>query len=650
MTKPLLSSVHADLIKVFDLDEDAVLLHREGRIEYANPRAQQLFDCATKECLGSKVTDWIPKRYCQVTKEQPLEPVPFALNSKSSEIVHTKNDRLELSTGKYTLTKVCVARADSEIFTDYQKLMTNSLHGFALFEVQNDDNGEPVDFIFLEVNQRFSHLTSLRAEQVLHKSIKQAIPGVLLTEPNLLELYSTVAKSKVPQSTEVHFLQEDQYYRINTYTNHPNHLAIIFENITKRKYLERKYRAAQHEAEESNRAKSAFLAAISHEVRTPLNGIIGASSMMGTTELSEDQGLFMDMLNRCSHNLLKLVSEILDFSKIESHQMELSFSPFSFKTLIHGCINAYEAQAKTKHIDLTFEIDPELELNLYSDSLRLHQILCGFLSNALKFTVQGSVQLKAHLHSKDNSQVILQVDVTDTGIGIAEADLGKVFSNFTQLDDRLSRSYEGTGLGLTLCKQLAEMLGGKISVQSSPGQGSTFSLIFPSAHRGYDVREIETVMPDYSLKPALEWGKKLPLKILAAEGNLINQRMLKNILVNFGYEPTLVSDGKAALEALCTQNFDLAFLDLSMPQMGGAEVYKRVKRHRETPMPYTVGLMGKAMVPYQDQSLELGINEICQKPFSKPKIEQIFERLAALQETQQTQNKTAKPQSPPAAP
>jgi signal transduction histidine kinase len=317
-------------------------------------------------------------------------------------------------------------------------------------------------------------------------------------------------------------------------------------------------------AEAANAAKSTFLATMSHEIRTPLNGVLGMAQAMAGDELSPRQRDRLSVIHRSGESLLAILNDVLDLSKIEAGKLELESLEFELAEVARGAYSAFTALANKK--GLSFALDIEGARGRYlGDPTRLRQILYNLISNALKFTEQGEIRVRA-IREGDT----LQLSVSDTGVGIPPEGLVKLFAKFDQLDSSTTRRFGGTGLGLAICRELAQLMAGEIAVESELGRGSTFTLRIPLRWVGEErivcpVTESEGVRPE------------IALRILAAEDNAVNQLVLKTLLHQMGVDPTVVDNGKLAVEAWEAGDWDVILMDIQMPVMDGLTATAQIR-------------------------------------------------------------------------
>jgi signal transduction histidine kinase/CheY-like chemotaxis protein len=322
--------------------------------------------------------------------------------------------------------------------------------------------------------------------------------------------------------------------------------------------------SARLEAEAASQAKSNFLAVVSHEVRTPLNGILGMAQIMSADPLAPAQAERLEVVQRSGEMLLSILNDVLDLAKIEAGRIELESIPFELGQVLAATVACFLPLAQVKN--LRFEIDATAAQGLYrGDPTRVRQIASNLISNALKFTEAGSVSLSASY-----GDGVLRLSVADTGIGIPADKLGQLFSRFFQADQSTTRRFGGTGLGLAICRDLASLMGGDIQVRSELGVGSTFTVSLPLQRLG----DAPTVTPDETLA---EERLDEALKVLAAEDNAMNQMVLRAMLESFGVAVTIVGNGAEAVEAWGREDWHLILMDVQMPVMDGPEAARAIR-------------------------------------------------------------------------
>ncbi len=406
-------------------------------------------------------------------------------------------------------------------------------------------------------------------------------------------------------------------------------LLAVVRDINERKLVTQKLQHARDAAQAATIAKNEFLANMSHEVRTPLNGIMGLSQLLRTTELTEEQAGYMDMLDSSARNLLALINDILDISRIEAGSLVIQQTAFSLTKLLREVTGMYEKPAAEKGIKLDIQVPDELPMTLVGDPLRLKQVLINLIGNAIKFTTNGGVILQISRLEDSPRGARFCFEVIDSGIGMSAETLHKIFNPFTQADASTARVHGGSGLGLAICRRLSELMGGSIRAESSLGQGSRFVVELPFGQYvgSQDADEAETAeLSRISLEP---------LRVLLVEDQEVNRTFVQRLLERQGHRIVPAADGLMALELLERDSYDLMLLDIQMPGMGGEEVLARLRQSEQASglhLP-TIALTAHALAGDKEKLIAAGFDGYISKPVQMAQLLAEMRRVSVMKGT-----------------
>ena len=445
--------------------------------------------------------------------------------------------------------------------------------------------------------------------------------------PQHQEIYTTFANSK-------HVWLD--YHFSNFISNNELHLLVLVHDITEYRLLEQELRQAQVVATAANQAKSDFLANMSHEIRTPMNAVIGLAHLMLNTELNRQQQDYVKKIQRSSDHLMGIITDILDFSKIEAGKFQLEQSEFEVKKLLDNLISLMFAKASAKSLKLLVELEPAIPAYLVGDAMRLTQILVNYIDNAIKFSERGQIVIAAQIKQDSKQDLLLYFAVRDTGIGLTEAQQTMLFQRFQQVDTSSTRRYGGTGLGLTISKSLAELMGGAAGVISEYGKGSTFWF---TARVGKSDKNHPHVATEI-LEPVPEkWAAIKGARVLLVEDDEINQEVVREILKEVQLIVDVAENGAVAVQKIKENSYDIVLMDVQMPVMDGIEATLAIRALPEFTNLPIVALTANVMESKYQECLAVGMNDLMYKPVQ---LEELWDKLLSWLTTDSADKTQAK--------
>ncbi len=492
-----------------------------------------------------------------------------------------------------------------------------SFQASLLDQVRNAVIATDLDGRILYWNRFAEYLYQWKTEEVLGEMIKDTIiPPEMIS--NLEDMVKDILiqgyreceyparrkdGSQFPASYAFSTICDDNGRRIG--------MISVSTDLTERKKVEQDLREAKEKAESATKAKSEFLANMSHEIRTPMNAVIGFTGLLLNTNIDSVQKDYIETIRSSGDSLLKVISDILDFSKIEGGMMELENECFDLNECLKSSLNMVAEAAARKGLSLSYDVEPRVPRYLMGDLTRLRQILVNLLGNAVKFTEKGFVRVDVSALAVEDGHEI-QFRVKDSGIGISQDRMSRLFQSFSQVDASTTRKYGGTGLGLAICKHLAELMGGGIWAESTPKVGSSFyfTIQAQASQEPLLKPQKELLLPSFDLS-----DQYMPksLSILLAEDNVINQKVAVRMLERLGYQADVAADGREVLAALKSRPYDVVLMDVQMPEMDGLEATRSIRR---TPcqQPYIIAMTAHAMKGDREECLDAGMDDYVSKP------------------------------------
>ncbi|HBV87253.1 MAG TPA: hybrid sensor histidine kinase/response regulator [Desulfosporosinus sp.] len=629
---------------LFDVAQDGIFLHeiQEGgsltaKIIDVNPLTCQRMGYSKEEMLNLHVYDFTKHKgtYINLLKKLITDGQftfeNIFLSKDGQEVpAEVKSQLIEMDGKKYILSfardiserrKADQALLKSEenqriLYEHYRTLIMNMPESFAYNKVIFDASGKPIDYEILEVNEAYEKIFNVSREEIIGKKYSELFSA---EHPEIyrkrMDEYGEVASRGIVLDLPIYYSKwSERWFSVKIYSPEPGYFVSILTDMTERIHVENELNQAKDKAEAANRAKSEFLANMSHEIRTPINGIAGMIDLTLLANITDEQRENLEIAKDCADSLLRIINDILDFSKIEAGHLVIETIGFNLQELLDSTIKTHLPLALKKKLELCCDSSSSIPQILQGDPNRLRQILNNLLNNALKFTEHGKVTLSVELLAMTNKAVELNFSISDTGVGISDQEKAKLFRNFSQVDGSITRKYGGTGLGLAISKQLVEIMGGTITLESQKGKGSTFSfsLLFSRAKELSKPAQGH-LNPIHTLKP---------LRILVVEDDKVNLMVLTLMLKEKGYSVESASNGLEALSLHEENQYDAIFMDIQMPIMDGIEATAKIReregKSRHTPI---IALTAYALVGDRERFLSHGLDEYIPKPI---KMEELF--------------------------
>ena len=672
-----------------------VAVDRDGTVRRVNGQYARLLGLERAQVLGKHCEDFAPEdqreKYNQqrertISGEAPLPPYQreYQRPDQTKVVLEIHEELLADRAGQVVGLRMAAVDLTQRKKSDEQAFRVASelralFQAFPDFFLRMDRDGLIQDAKGGPKSDSF-----LVAAKFMGRNLRDVLPPEAMEQFALAQERVRRTKAMAIAEFAAGDPEDRQIYEMRVLGLDWEHWIAIIRNITARKAdetklkeyaqeLERKNEqteAALLTAREATQLKSRFMANISHEIRTPMNGVLGMTDLLLNTPLKQEQQEYAESIKRSATSLLSLINDILDLSRVEAGKLKVENVPFSLKTILDETTALFALQARAKGLEFTADIAPNVPASAMGDGMRLRQVLNNLLGNAIKFTDAGRIGLTASVAGDTAANVEIRFTVADTGIGISPADQARIFERFIQADTSSTRKYGGTGLGLAICKELVELLGGDIGVESQPDRGSRFwftATVGRVAHAALEkeagaresvAKQVQPAVPAKPAPPAissavrvnipsapapvsalpkggslanltaaLKGGGRKP-RILLAEDNEINQRITMRLLEKLGVTAEAVVNGKLAVEAIARKRYDLIFMDCQMPEMDGFEATAMIRhRQRESDTRTPIcALTANAMEGDREKCLAAGMDDYVSKPVSVEKLQSAIER------------------------
>jgi len=455
-----------------------------------------------------------------------------------------------------------------------------------------------------------SILTTVIVSRGIQKGLKAIIDGAALIGHGILK-----TRVKVYSRDEIGILATSFNQMTDTMEHYIDELRTTEETLKKEK----------ERAEASEKTKQLFLANMSHEIRTPMNGILGFAKLMEESLKDEELLEYVRIIIKSGDDLLVILNDILDFERMEAGKVTFETIPFNLREVIHSIITMVKVKSKQKNLYVRYHVDKQIPEMLSGDSVRLNQVLLNLISNAIKFTEDGGVNISVSCVQESKTRMILEFAIKDTGIGIPLDKQGKVFESFEQAAADTTRKFGGTGLGLAIVKQLVELQGGEVWVNSEPGSGSNFGFRLPFEKANVEDKAIRTDKPDIVV------DEKYHPRVLIVEDNPINRMLVIKVLEKWGFQTDIAENGQIALDKYSENDYDIILMDLQMPVKDGYETTQDIRAlksaKKDVPI---IAMTAHAIKGERERCLAIGMNDFIPKPFNAAELrEKLFALLNA---------------------
>lgn len=620
---------NADGVKQLRLSLMQVLNHK-----VASTMTMQKYDIPKPDGNGFEVRYWSPRNspvldkegnlICIVHRAEDVTEFVYLKQQKleQSEITEDMLDRIaKMEFEVYTRAKEVIEKNDALLNSEQNLSITLSSIGDAV--LTTDEHG-----IVNRLNPIAEELTGWREREAIGLKVNEILKLIhsQTTLPKEIPIFEVLLKGKPKGDNQDSILIHRDGRRFNISTNcapirdktgRTIGSILVFRDISEEFAAKTILEKAKENAELANKAKDSFLATMSHEIRTPLSALIGMLELLSKTVLSIDQKSMVQNALESGNSLLRILSDILDWSKIEEGKLELSLQPTSISRLLSEVVKTYSHIASSKGLSLISIFDENISNAHLVDPLRLSQILNNFVSNGIKFTPKGNITVSADLVKNLNHAQQIRFSVTDTGIGLSKKDQSRLFQSYSQATADTARLYGGTGLGLAICRRLADLMDGIISIESTPGFGSTFSITMSLPFIDLDLNDLNAIaIEENSFEPIVNHKSYIP-RILVVDDHSVNLELLVRQVEMFGLHVDGAEDGEKALKLWLENKYDLIITDCHMPNKDGYTLTKEIRniessryRTRTPIIAYTANVLSEE----NENCFSVGMDEILIKP------------------------------------
>jgi len=520
----------------------------------------------------------------------------------------------------YFLVYLSLRRSDQ--YEEVSSTLSKALEQSSFIITITDDKG-----IIRFVNPRFTRISGYKSNDVIGKNLSEFAEmkpedffRILEDLRSGKERFSELCFKKM---NGLKFWELASFVSVFNPDSKSNDFVKISLDITDMKSKEIELSKAKEKAEAMNNVKTQFLANMSQEIRTPMSGIIGMTELMFLTSLTKEQKEYLEIINFSSSTLLAIINDILDFSRIETGKLKLENIEFNIRDLIYKTCQILDFDARKKKLSLKLNIQDKIKYNIVGDPLRINQIIINLLKNSIKYTDKGTVELNLSETKKENNKVRLFFKVKDTGVGLPKETIDSLYDNISSPDYSTDIEYKGTGLGLAIVKHLVRMMKGEMEAESTEGKGSviTFEIPFEKAK---PAEKAAKITEEKKAKVKKEGG----VNILVAEDNVVNQRLVKELLIRKNYNVVIVENGLKIFDAMEEGKFDIVLMDIQMPVMDGLEATSIIREIEKGTGKHTpiIGITAYSVKADRGKCIEAGMDDYLSKPFVKEEFYKLIEK------------------------